>query len=105
MDILYLLEEIETGKLNKRYGSNSTFVQLSHTELHNQMDKNTAKLCSILQTKDVTQYSLEMQMWWRDHQIADKKRIQEELEAEKTEAARKRAIAKLTPYERELLGL
>lgn len=38
-----------------------------------ELDSLTAALCSALSEEaDVTQYSLELQMWWRDHQAADK---------------------------------
>jgi hypothetical protein len=30
-----------------------------------------ALLCARLRQVDVTQYSLEMQLWWRDHQQVD----------------------------------
>lgn len=39
------------------------------------LDKLTSELCSKLKTTDVTKYSLELQMWWRDHQEADRNRI------------------------------
>jgi hypothetical protein len=68
-------------------------------------DKMTAELCSRLQNTDVTKHSLEMQMWWRDHQLADKQRIERELQEKKNDHDRKAAIAKLTPHERQLLGL
>lgn len=42
-------------------------------------DELTAQLCEKLHTVDVTKYSLEMQIWWRDHQKADKKRQRAEL--------------------------
>ena len=67
-------------------------------------DKLTAQLCKKLQETDVTKYSLEMQMWWRDHQKADKERLEKEIESAKKESDKKKALAKLTPYERELLG-
>jgi len=41
-------------------------------------DKLVSELCSKLQDVDIKQYSLEMQIWWRDHQIADQKREQME---------------------------
>ncbi len=69
-----------------------------------QADKLVAKLCKRCQEVDVTKYSLELQIWWRDHQAADKRRVEEELAAKKDEAARKKALAKLTPHERKLLG-
>jgi hypothetical protein len=68
-------------------------------------DKLTQELCTALQKVNVTQYSLEMQIWWRDHQAADKARCNLELEKAQTDAERKAALEKLTPYERDLLGL
>lgn len=68
-------------------------------------DALVAELCSKLQSVDVTQCSLEMQMWWRDHQAADKARIAVEIQRHKEEADRAAAIEKLTPYERKLLGV
>jgi hypothetical protein len=65
----------------------------------------TADLCQRLQEVDVTQYSLEMQIWWRDHQIADRKRLQKEFEKATLTEQRKSALAKLTSHERKLLGL
>lgn len=41
-------------------------------------DLLVSKLCSLLQKADVKQYSLEMQIWWRDHQKADKARLAKE---------------------------
>jgi len=69
-------------------------------------DKLTSDLCSNLQdiNIDVTKYSLELQMWWRDHQQADKERVAEEIQAIKDKTDRKVAIAKLTPHERKLFG-
>lgn len=46
-----------------------------------------------------------MQIWWRDHQKADKKRVKAEIKKEKKEAARKKALEKLTDYEKKLLNL
>ena len=42
-------------------------------------DKMTKALCERLQRTDVTKYSLEMQMWWRDHQEADRQRQMKEI--------------------------
>lgn len=66
-------------------------------------DALVATLCARLQATDVTRYSLEMQIWWRDHQRADKARIERDLKKAKDATARKAALAKLTPYERKLL--
>ncbi len=67
-------------------------------------DAMVSELCERLQAVDVTKYSLEMQIWWRDHQAADKTRIEHELARKRSAEDRKAALAKLTPYERELLG-
>jgi len=64
-----------------------------------------AELCQKLQNVDISEYSLEMQMWWRDHQKADKARIERELKEARTRAAKAAALAKLTEYEKALLGL
>jgi hypothetical protein len=46
-----------------------------------------------------------MQIWWRDHQKADKKRIEKELKEHTDLIAKQNAIEKLTDYERILLGI
>lgn len=68
-------------------------------------DEMTAELCSRLQGVDVSKCSLEMQIWWRDHKAADKKRVEKELKNAETAKQKKAALAKLTPHERKLLGL
>lgn len=68
-------------------------------------DQMVRELCDALQDRDVTQCSLEMQIWWRDHQAADKARCERELAQAKTAAEREAALAKLTPHERKVLGL
>jgi len=67
-------------------------------------DTMVSRLCERLQSVDVTKYSLEMQIWWRDHQAADKKRVEREMQERKTADERETALSKLTPYERKLLG-
>lgn len=68
-------------------------------------DQMVSALCQALQKEDVSKRSLEMQMWWRDHQEADKARIVRELQEAKTQEDKRKAIEKLTPYERDILGL
>jgi hypothetical protein len=70
-----------------------------------EQDVVVESLCSKLQNLDVSKYSLEMQMWWRDHQAADKARIEKELAEETNGVDRARALGKLTSHERKLLGL
>lgn len=69
------------------------------------LDLHTNQLCEFCQSNDVTQYSLELQIWWRDHQAADRKRLEREQAEAKTEEEKQVALAKLTDYERKLLGL
>lgn len=68
-------------------------------------DDMIEQLCTRLQQVDVSTYSLEMQMWWKDHQEEDRKRLERELKAAQEKQDKEAAIAKLTPYERKLLGL
>lgn len=72
---------------------------------HEKADKHIEVACQHLQQADVTQYCLETQMWWRDHQAADKKKIATEIAKQKTDAEKLQALSKLTDYERSLLGL
>ena len=68
-------------------------------------DALVAELCSRLQGVDVSECSLEMQIWWRDHKEADKKRAADAIAKAKTEKQKRAALKKLTPHERKLLGL
>lgn len=69
-------------------------------------DNLVADLCSRLhKCPDVTKYSLEMQMWWRDHQEADFKRKQAEAKKQQAQKIKQKALAKLSPSERKALGL
>ncbi len=44
-------------------------------------------------------------MWWRDHQRADAERIEREKRIYSEDTLRKAALRKLSPEERELLGV
>jgi len=68
-------------------------------------DAMVVKLCAALQSCDVAKFSLEMQIWWRDHQAADKERIVRDLKKAQTNAERDAALEKLTQHERSLLGV
>ncbi len=105
--VLQLLDELKTGKLPENFpnGFDNRAYGKGETELQKELDKRTAELCKKLQKTDVTKYSLELQMWWRDHKKADKERIEKYLEKKKTNADKKKALAKLSDYEKEILGL
>lgn len=107
-NVYQLLDEVAGKKLPKSYGDGYDSRVYNQGLQKEDLDKKVEELCSKLQklpkTK-ISKMSLEMQIWWRDHQEADKKRLKEELAAKKTKAAKDKAIAKLTPHERKLLGL
>lgn len=69
-------------------------------------DRVVSELCGKLQklsSKQLSNLSLELQMWWRDHKKADKEKLEKTLKAKKREKDRAAALAKLTPYERRIL--
>ena len=99
-----LLGELRGVKINKHSWEGY------HPDVYGNVDKKladklTKELCSILQKEDVSKYSLEMQIWWRDHQEADRKRIEKEFKEKKDKKAKNKALSKLSEYEKRLLGL
>jgi hypothetical protein len=72
-----------------------------------ELDKQTARLCqrlSELGEEAIKTKSLELQLWWRDHQEFDALRQKADRERERKEALRKSAMAKLSPEELEALN-
>jgi hypothetical protein len=99
-----LLDEIDGKPWNQNHFSGYhplTYCKTTKALL----DDLTQLLCGKLQNLDVTKYSLEMRMWWRDHQIADDARIEHEARMAQIDAEKKAALEKLTPHERKLLGI
>lgn len=106
LSIVYgLLDELETGKLPTNFGDGYDKRVYNKGLSKEHLDQKTEELCSKLQQTDVTKYSLEMQIWWRDHQKADAERLQKEIDEKKNAEEKEAALAKLTTYERRLLGL
>lgn len=106
---LTLLDELN-GKEFKSYNYKGYHPKAYGKGLNKEdCDKLTSNLCSKLQEiekrMDITKYSLELQMWWRDHKEADKKREEKEKEKLKNEKLKKKALSKLTKEERLALGL
>jgi hypothetical protein len=99
-----LLNELGGQKWEKEWWAGYHPKAYSHADRHT-LDTLTKALCEKLQRSDVSKYSLEMQIWWRDHQKADKERIELEVRNAADAQAKEAAIAKLTPHERKLLGL
>jgi hypothetical protein len=102
--VAYLLDEIESGEVN------SSFNGGTHPDVYGKCDQTlannlTARLCDVLKETGASKYSLEMQIWWRDHQAKDRKREQEEKSEREQQKIRKAALSKLTKREKEALGL
>lgn len=70
-----------------------------------QIHEQTALLCKECQTRDVTKHSLELQLWWRDHQEADRQKLLKEQKTAKQIKDKEAVLNKLTTYERQLLGI
>jgi hypothetical protein len=95
-------------ELNGKQEIDSSHWYGYHPKVYNQHTNGDAlvyELCDRLQKEDISKRSLEMQIWWRDHQKEDKDRLERELREQKTEAEKAAALEKLTPYERKLLGV
>lgn len=70
--------------------------------------KTAAYLCAIMQTFTpdfIKSLPVAIHHWWEEHQERDRKRVQQELEQAEESKKRAEALAKLTPYERGLLGI
>jgi len=93
--VLDLLKEvgIKTGPTHDLYGRLDT------------IDRDTALLCKWCKANDVTKKSLELQIWWRDHQKADAKRRAAQQALERQTHLKLQALAKLSKEEREALDL
>ncbi len=70
------------------------------------LDNATQSLCAILKNDvDPKTFSLELQVWWRDHQLADLRREELAKVERAQEKIRVRAISKLTDEELAALGV
>ena len=103
--VAYLLEETEGYKFSK-----ADYENKIHPSVYGKCDKVfadnlTRRLCTFLKKHNSLGYSLEMQIWWRDHKHKDKQRELAEKQAAKAEKTRKKALSKLTRAEKKALGL
>lgn len=70
------------------------------------LDEMTRLLCAKLTARgDVGGYSLELQLWWREHQRADAARVLRETADAERQQLRSAGLAKLTGSEAAALGL
>jgi hypothetical protein len=106
LSVVYgLLDELENGKLPSNFGDGYDKRVYNKHLSKEHLDEKTEELCSKLQNTDVSKFSLEMQIWWRNHQKADKERLEKEIKDKATEQEKQKALSKLSDYERKLLGL
>lgn len=106
--VLLLLDELDTGTFVNPHcsdwqGYDERVYTINHEK--NELDIRVEELCSKLLKTDVSKCSLEMQLWWREHQRADVERIEEEAKQEEDEKLKEQALNKLTKKEREVLGV
>lgn len=101
--VLCLLKEVKTGR---PVNTESSEWQGYHKKAYNsgadkkELDAAVRQLCEQLtEISDVSGYSLELQMWWRDHQQADVKRRQREATESQERALAERGLQKLTREE------
>jgi len=104
-NVYQLLDELETGILTSKYNQGYDYRVYNRGLTKTNLDELTEELCSKLQNIDVTGYSLELQIWWRNHKKADEERLKKELELKGEEKDKIELLNKLTPYERKLLKL
>lgn len=95
--VLKLLTEVglRTLPFNSYYG------EPEHISFH------TRQLCNWCRDNKerISSYSLELQMWWRDHQIADAKREEKERKIREENEIKETALSKLTEEEKKVLGV
>lgn len=71
-------------------------------------DIDCARLCAMLRDRtpeEISKFSLELQIWWRDHKRADIARIEREQLDQKNAEIRRKALQKLTAEEKRILKL
>ena len=90
------LHEIHGNKFNHRR---------AHEGNPGDVQAFTRILCDWCKYHDVTAMSLELQLWWRNHQEDDARHEAEQRERERLEKIAAAGRAKLTPEERAALGL
>ena len=99
-------EEVITGKdiVPSEFGNGyhkGDYARISD----NERDEIVKAICKSLSNSDIHTYSLETQMWWREHKKADKERSEKESLEKVRERNRDIALSKLTDDEKESLGL
>lgn len=102
--VLAFLEELRTGKLNEEHFKGYHPAAYCTSPTQKQLDDATAQLCEELRALpnpetagrvSHTNHSLELQIWWRDHQRHDAEREQREQRERERQTSLKNRIAEL----------
>lgn len=87
----------------------SDYPDESYERATKKVDRLTRMLCNAMQFVEKNQglggVSPEVRAWWGDHKLADRRRAQAVLDRAKKDIDKKKLIEKLTPYEKQLLGI
>lgn len=81
------------------------------TETKNRLDKVTRLLCGLCERAEceargtLISNDEELAQWWAKHQEEDLRREEQERKEREEKEAKRKALAKLSPRERRLLGL
>jgi hypothetical protein len=81
------------------------YCNLPKKEVRDAMVHNLCEKLQSLSTEELATYSLELQMWWRDHIRADRERVEREMREAKDAEDRAALLSRLSPHERRLLGI
>lgn len=91
-----------------RDDKNSPFYEPPVDYMEKKIDSLTAMLClscQYLESNMLDFPNSEIERWWTEHKRIDQNRIKNEMEKLKLEEDKMKAIAKLSDYERNLLGI
>jgi hypothetical protein len=106
LSVVYgLIDEFRTGKLPEDFGNGYDERIYNKGLGKRHLDDKVIELCSLLKGVEIERYSLEMQIWWRDHQRADEEREDREKKEAIVKEIKERALAKLTEEEKAILGI
>jgi hypothetical protein len=104
-----ILDELNGGKIDKVYwkGYHPKVYSQTYDKYNNSISKEELEKILVIALKkvDVTKYSLEVQMWWRDYKERDKVTKSVLKEKRKQDKIKEKALAKLTPEEKAVLHL
>lgn len=105
--VMCLLDELDGKKWDRSSWAGFHPSAYCQSNTQQRLDKATAQLCRRLRKRtpeEISKLSLELQMWWRDHQALDQARMEEAIEQERKDRLKQAALEKLTKEEREVLG-